>query len=74
MDSSFCFYYFFLLRFLLHFGKDLCLAFIRTGDHKIIPAHRFWFQVAWNIEKEIRKRGVSIWLLREGFWENFTRA
>ena len=71
MDSSFCFYYFFLLRFLLHCGEDLCLAFIRTGDHKI-PAHWFGFQVAWNIEKEVtKKRGVSIWPLREGFWENF---
>ena len=50
-------------------------GFIRTGDHKI-PAHRFWSQVAWNVEKKItkKKRGVSIWLLREGFWGNFTRA
>ena len=67
------------LEFLLHFGEDLCLAFTRTGDHNI-PAHRFWFQVAWNIEKEVTKKkkkgggGVSIWPLREGFWENFTRA
>ena len=64
------------LEFLLHFGEDLCLVFTRTGDHKI-PAHRFWFQVAWNIEKEVtkKKKGVvSIWPLREGFWENFTRA
>ena len=58
MGSSFCFYYFFLLSILLHFGKDLCLAFIRTGDHKI-PAHRIWFQVAWNIEKEVTKKGGS---------------
>ena len=63
MGSSLCFYYYyhfflffcFLLRFLLHFGEDLCLVFIRTGDHKI-PAHRFWFQVAWNIEVEVTKK------------------
>ena len=74
MGSSLCFYYFFLLRFLLQFGEDLCLVFTRTGDHKI-PAHSFWFQIAWNIEKEVTKKiGVSIWPLREGFWENFTRA
>ena len=41
-------------------------GFIRTGDHKI-PAHI-------EIETTKKKRGVSIWLLREGFWENFTRA
>ena len=34
--------------------------------------NRFWSQVTWNIEievakKRIRKRGVSIWLLREDF-------
>ena len=43
------------LEFLLHFGEDLCLVFIRTGDHKI-PAHRFWSQVAWNIEIEVTKK------------------
>ena len=43
------------LDFLLHFGEDLCLVFIRTGDHKI-PAHRFWSQVAWNIEIEVTKK------------------
>ena len=43
------------LEFLLHFGEDLCLVFTRTGDYKI-PAHRFWFQVAWNIEKEVTKK------------------
>ena len=58
------------LNFLLHFGEDLCLFFIRTCDQKI-PAHKFWFQVAWNIEKEVTKMGVSIWLLKEDFWENF---
>ena len=36
MGSSLCFYCFILLRFLLHFGKDLCLVFIRTGDHKLL--------------------------------------
>ena len=35
------------LDFWLHFGEDLRLVFIQTGDHKI-PAHKFWFQVAWN--------------------------
>ena len=32
------------------------MVFIRTGDHKI-PAHRFWFQVDWNIEKEVIQKG-----------------
>ena len=27
-----------------------------------------------EIETTKKKRGVSIWLLREGFWENFIRA
>ena len=58
------------LDFLLQFGEDLCLVFIRTGDHKI-PAHKFWFQVAWNTEKEVTTKGVSIWPLREDFWEKF---
>ena len=43
------------LDFLLHFDESLCLVFTRTGDHKI-PEHRFWFQVAWNIEKEVTKK------------------
>ena len=50
------------------------MVFGQTGDHKI-PAHTLWLQVAWNIEKEVlKKKGVGIWPLREGFWENFTRA
>ena len=48
--------FFFYLCILLHFGEDLRLVFIRTGDHKI-PAHRFWFQVTWNIEKEVIQKG-----------------
>ena len=55
MGSSFCFITFSSLDFLLHFGEDLCLVFIRTGDHKI-PAHMFWSQVAWNIEIEVTKK------------------
>ena len=39
----------------MHFGEDLCLVIKRTGDHKI-PAHRFWSQVAWNIEREVIKK------------------
>ena len=70
MGSSLCFYSFFLLRFLLHFGKDLCLVFIRTGDHKI-PAHRFWFQVAWNIEKEVTKKGGQHLATKRGFLVKF---
>ena len=27
-----------------------------------------------EIETTKKKKGVGIWLLREGFWENFTRA
>ena len=51
--------FFFFTYILLHFGEDLRLVFRRTGDHKI-PAHRFWFQVTWNIEKEvIQKRGLA---------------
>ena len=70
MGSSFCFYYFFLLRLLLHF--------VRTGDHKI-PAHRFWSQVTWNIEIEVakkrnNKKGGQHLAFKRGFWENFTRA
>ena len=34
----FCFKIFFYI--LLHFGEDLRLVFIQTGDHKI-PAHKF---------------------------------
>ena len=38
------------------------LVFIRTGDHKIL-AFRFWFQIAWNIEKEVtKKRGSAFGL------------
>ena len=48
--------FFIYIYILLHFGEDLRLVFIRTGDHKI-PAHRFWFQVAWNIEKEVIQKG-----------------
>ena len=43
------------LDFLLHFGVDLCLVCIRTGDHKI-PAQRFWSQVVRNIEIEVTKK------------------
>ena len=71
MGSSLYFITFSCLDFLLHFGEDLCLVFIRTGDHKI-PAHKFWFQVAWNIEKEVnklKKRGQHL-AIKRGFLEN----
>ena len=59
------------LDFLLHFGEDLCLVFVRTGDHKI-PAHRFWLQVAWNIEKEVTKKGGGQHLaFKRGFLGKF---
>ena len=71
------FYYFSGLKFftLLHFGEDLRLVFIQTGDHKI-AAHKFWLSIAGNIEKEVakEKKGVSIWLSTEGFWENFHKS
>ena len=56
--SVLLFFFLFKIFFyiLLHFGEDLRLVFIRTGDHKI-PAHRFWFQVAWNIENEVIQKG-----------------
>ena len=67
------FFIFTCLDFLLHFGENLRLVFIQTGDHKI-TAHKFFFQVAWNSEKEVTKKkggGVSIWPSREGFWGKF---
>ena len=63
------------LDFLLHFGEDLCLVFTRTGDHKI-PAHRFWFQVAWNTEiegtkKRNKKKGGQHLAFKRGFLGKF---
>ena len=50
------------------------MVFRRTGDHKI-PAHRFWFQVTWNIEKEvIQKRGLAFGHQERVFGKIFTRA
>ena len=58
----------------MHFGEDLCLVFIRTGDHKI-PAHRFWSQVAWNIEIEVnkknKKKGGQHLAFKRGFLGKF---
>ena len=67
--------FFSCLELLLHFGEDLRLVFIQTGDHKI-PAHKFWFQVAWNIEKEVTKNkgGQHLAIKRGFFGKIFTRA
>ena len=45
----------------------------------MIPAHRFWSQVTWNIEIEVakkrnKKKGGQHLVFKRGFWENFTRA
>ena len=58
----------------MHFGEDLRLVFIQTGDHKI-PAHKFWFSIAGNIEKEVTKKGGSAFGHQERvFGKIFTRA
>ena len=46
---------------------------------QVIPAHRFWSQVTWNIEIEVakkrnKKKGGQHLAFKRGFWENFTRA
>ena len=54
--SVFYFFWFKIFFFiLLHFGEDLRLVFIQTGDHKI-PAHKIWLSIAGNIEKEVTKK------------------
>ena len=70
MGSSLCFYYFSCLDFLLHLGEDLRLDFIQTGDHKI-PALKFWFQVAGNIEKEVTKKGGQHLAIKRRFLGKF---
>ena len=66
------------LDFLLHFGEDFRLVFIQTRDHKI-PAHKFWFQIAWNSEKEVTKKkkgggGSAFGHQERVFGKIFTRA
>ena len=62
---------------------DFCCILVRICVkilyEQVIPAHRFWSQLTWNIEIEVakkrnKKKGGQHLAFKRGFWENFTRA